>query len=214
MSPDEAPSRAKPRLRGVVHLVASITAVPAVVALFLRARTGSGAGAAIFGASLVGLLTVSAVYHTPYWPPRIRAVLRRVDHSVIYFLIAGSYTPFCLAVGGGAANLLLPVVWIGAIFGVLKSMFWVKAPRVLSATIYVLLGWAAVPYFSDFSRAIEPAASTLLAAGGLIYTLGAIIYARKQPNPVPRVFGYHEVFHLLVVAAATCHYAAVWITVS
>jgi hemolysin III len=214
MSSDAAPIRTKPRLRGVVHLVAAIAAVPAMVVLFVHAHTGAGGGAAVYGASLISLLTISAVYHTPFWAPEIRAVLRRVDHAMIYFLIAGSYTPLCLALGGTAANVLLPIVWIGAVLGVLKSIFWVKAPRFLTAAIYVVLGWSAAPYFSDFSTILGPAVMWLLATGGIIYTLGALIYARKRPNPVPRVFGYHEVFHLMVVVAAGCHYAAVWLAVS
>jgi len=197
-----------------VHLIAAIAAVPAVAALFVHARSGAASAAAVYGAALVALLTTSAVYHTPNWPPRIRTFLRRMDHSMIYVLIAGSYTPFCLELGGTASNLLLPVVWAAALLGAIKSVVWVNAPRIITAAPYVLLGWAIVPYMSDFHAVIGPAVLALIAAGGLMYTIGAVTYARKWPDPAPLTFGYHEIFHVLVVAAAACHYAAVWITVS
>lgn len=203
----------KPRLRGRIHLLGVILALPAVVLLFVHAAKGTEAGAAIYGASVVGLLGTSSLYHCPTWPPRIEAILQRLDHSMIYFLIAGSYTPFCLAVGGGAQTLLV-IVWVGASLGVAKSIVWADGPRIITAGLYVLIGWAAAPYLSEFQAALHPTALILLGLGGLMYTVGAVAYAKEWPNPLPLTFGHHEIFHVLVVAAVGCHYSAVWITVS
>ena len=206
--------RPKPRLRGVVHLIASIAFVPAVVALILHARTGSGLTAFVFGGSLVAVLSVSAIYHTPRWPEPIRARLRLLDHSMIYVLIAGSYTPLCSPLGGSAATIMLPLVWVAALLGVVKSLLWIESPRWVTAGLYVMFGWAVIPYASDLYVVLGPTILTLIAIGGFLYTLGAVVYACKWPNPAPSTFGYHEIFHVLVVAASTCHYAAVWMTVS
>ncbi len=188
-------------------------ALPAMVLLFMHAAQGSGLGAAIFGASVVGLLGTSAVYHCPTWPPHIEATLQRLDHSMIYFLIAGSYTPFCLHVGDGALSLLV-IVWVGAFFGVAKSIVWADGPRVITAALYVIIGWSVTPYIGEFQAAMSPMAMVLLGVGGLMYTTGAVAYAKEWPNPAPLTFGHHEIFHVLVVAAVGCHYSAVWITVS
>ena len=205
----------KPSLRGIPHLVAAIAAVPAVVVLLLYARQGVlTAGAATFGLALVLLLTASAIYHTPHWTHGVRMRLRRLDRSMIYVLIAGSYTPFCVVLGGMATNVLLPLVWAGAALGILKSVAWVRAPRAVTVIPYLLLGWAIVPVAPDLIAAVSSSAVVLLVLGGGLYTVGALAYARRWPNPMPAVFGYHEVFHVLVVAAAACHYAAVWVTVT
>jgi len=208
------PALPKPRLRGVLHLIAAIAFVPAVVVLVLHARSGAGLGAAVFGGSLVALLTASAVYHTPHWTPHIRGLLRRLDHAMIYVLIAGTYTPLCVQLGGSAATVMLPVVWAAALVGVVKSLVWPQSVRWLTAVLYVVLGWAAVPYGAAMYTVLGLTVLTLIGAGGLMYTVGAVVYARKSPNPAPRTFGYHEIFHALVIAAAVCHYAAVWMTVS
>jgi hemolysin III len=141
-------------------------------------------------------------------------ILRRIDHSMIYLLVAGSYTPFCLALGGGAASTLLPLVWGAALLGMLKSVLWVKAPRFVTALAYVLLGWAVVPWAPELGATLGNTALILIGLGGLFYSVGAVIYARKSPDPNPKVFGYHEIFHVLVIAAAVCHYGAVWLTVT
>lgn len=209
------PPKTKPRLRGVPHLVAAILVVPVVALLVQRAAEGRARSAVIvYGVSLFVLLATSAVYHKPMWTPTTRMRLRRVDRSAIFILIAGTYTPMCASIGGDAYSLLLPIVWGGAAVGVLIAVSWVQAPRWVTAGPYVLLGWAIVPYIGELYASIGLVSFALIGVGGGIYTVGALIYARRWPDPVPEVFGYHEVFHVLVVAAAGCHYAAVWRMVS
>ncbi len=206
--PDVAPPRQKPLLRGVSHQVAAGVALAGLVALVLlapgpRARVG----ALVYGFSLVGLFSVSALYHRPTWGPRARLWMRRLDHSAIFLLIAGTFTPICLLIGDGRARTMLTVVWAGAGLGILRALLWPRAPRMLATGLYLLLGWAAVPLVPAMYRAIGPVSLALLAGGGLLYSIGAIIYATRKPDPFPRVFGYHEVFHALVVAAAGLHFA-------
>jgi len=207
------PARVKPRLRGVSHLFAAIIALPAAIWLTVHAASESVLVAAIYGASVVGLLSSSALYHTPHWSPEKRMMLRRLDRSMIYVLIAGSYTPYCVELAGSASSLMLPLVWVAAALGIVKSIVWIKAPRLITAAPYVLLGWAIVPYGMDFYRVLGTTVVTLTVVGGVCYTLGAVAYARKWPDPIPAVFGYHEVFHALVVVALGCHYTAVWMMV-
>ncbi len=210
MQAERAKARPKPRLRGVSHLIAAIVALPASVLLFMHAADAVAWSAAVYGASVSGLLSSSALYHTPHWTPEKRMLLRRLDRSMIYILIAGSYTPFCVELGGEAASFLLKIVWAAAMLGVVKSVAWTTAPRLITALPYVLLGWAVVPYAGDFYDVLGPVVSWLTVAGGVLYTLGAVAYARKSPDPFPATFGYHEIFHLLVIGALCCHYAAVW----
>lgn len=198
----------KPLLRGVSHEIAAAVALAAGVALVLLAPTDRArAAAAVYGASLFALFAVSALYHRPTWSPRARALMRRLDHSAIFVLIAGTYTPFCLLLGGRQGNLLLALVWAGAALGVLKSIVWVEAPKALVAALTVALGWAVVPTLPALRALLGGAGVGLLLGGGALYTLGAVIYATRRPDPFPRVFGYHEVFHALVVAAAALHFA-------
>jgi hemolysin III len=150
---------------------------------------------------------VSALYHRPTWGPRARLWMRRLDHSAIFLLIAGTFTPICLLVGDRRARVMLAVVWVGAGLGILRALLWPRAPRALATGLYLLLGWAAVPLVPAMYRAIGPVSLGLLAGGGLLYSIGAVIYATRRPDPFPRVFGYHEVFHALVVAAAGLHFA-------
>ena len=209
-----ATSRPKPRLRGWAHVIGAIGFVPAVVLLIMHARTGAGFAATVYGASLLTLLTASAVYHTPWWSKRIRARFRLVDHAMIYLLIAGSYTPLCYALGGVAETVVVPAVWIAALLGVIKTVVWPHAPRWFSTGVYVAFGWVSVPYAGDLLDALGPMAVTYMGIGGFIYTVGAVIYARKWPNPNPRIFGYHEIFHIMVVVASAFHFATMWIAVS
>ncbi len=203
--------RKKPRLRGIPHLCAAVVALPVVAVLVHHAAPGLASTAAlVYGLSLITLLSVSAVYHTPMWSPEARMRLRRVDRSAIFVLIAGTYTPMCVALGGDAYTQLLPIVWGAAAIGIVMAISWVRAPRFATAAPYVLLGWAIVPYLGDLYRATGTAPLALIGAGGVLYTVGALIYARRSPDPVPEVFGYHEVFHVLVILASVCHYAAVW----
>jgi hemolysin III len=202
--------RVKPRLRGVSHQIAAFFALPAVALLVMGANGGSAvAGALTYGASLVTLFSVSALYHRPTWSPRMRAIMWRVDHSAIFILIAGTYTPLCLLLGPGTGHQLLLAVWAGAGFGVLLSVAWPSAPKKLMAALYVALGWFAATTLPAMRGAIGDRALLLLITGGLLYTAGAAIYATRRPDPFPTVFGFHEIFHLAVVAAAICHFLVV-----
>jgi hemolysin III len=208
MPTDAAPQRTKPLLRGVSHEIAAGVALAGLVALVLlapgpRARLG----ALVYGSSLVALFSVSALYHRPTWSPRARLWMRRLDHSAIFLLIAGTFTPICLLIGDGRARTLLAVVWAGAGLGVLRALLWPEAPRLVATALYLLLGWAAVPLVPAMYRALGTGPLLLLAAGGMLYSVGAVIYATRRPDPFPRVFGYHEIFHALVVAAAGLHFA-------
>ena len=193
----------KPLLRGVLHEVAAFVALAAGGVLVLRATSvRARVAAAIYGASLVSLLAASAFYHRGKWSERARALLRRIDHSAIFVLIAGTYTPFALLLGSRAGWILLAVVWAGALLGVLMSIAWVKAPKPLVAVVCVALGWAAVPVLPALHGALGTWAVVLLVSGGVVYSLGAAVYALRRPDPFPAVFGYHEIFHALVVAGA------------
>lgn len=198
----------KPLLRGVSHEIAAAAALFAWGALALAAGPGRARAAAnVYGASLFTLFFVSALYHRPTWAPRARLLMRRLDHSAIFVLIAGTCTPFCLLLPPATGLPLLSIVWGGAAAGVLRAVLWVRAPRALAAAIYVLLGWVVVPVVPALRSALGAGAISLLLSGGAAYTLGAVVYATRRPDPFPRVFGYHEVFHALVVAAAACHFA-------
>jgi hemolysin III len=208
LDPGAAP--AKPALRGVFHEVAAALALAAWVILARDAPSGPARAAAlVYGATLFGLFATSALYHRPDWSPRARARMRRLDHSAIFLLIAGSYTPLCLLVGGATGRAFLGIAWGGAALGVAQSVLWVRAPKPLVAGVYVVLGWVALPVVPALLRALGGGAVALLAAGGIAYTLGAVVYATRRPDPFPRVLGYHEVFHALVVVAAALQFAVV-----
>jgi hemolysin III len=167
----------------------------------------------VFMITSVLLFGNSALYHRFNWQPRTKLILKRIDHANIFLLIAGTYTPLAvcgLAPAKGA--LLLTLVWVGTALGIAFRVFWIGAPRWLYVLLYLALGWGAVMYLADLFAA-NPAMMILVVVGGLFYTVGAIIYAMKKPNPVPGVFGFHEVFHLCTLVAALCHYVAIWIAV-
>jgi hemolysin III len=200
----------KPLLRGVSHEIAAALALVAWFALALTAPTERARAAAnVYGPSLFALFLVSAIYHRPTWTPRARRVMRRLDHAAIFVLVAGTYTPMCLLLPPSSGLPLLAVVWGGAALGVLQSIFWVNAPKPIVAAAYVLLGWVVVPVLPALRAAVGGTPVALLAGGGALYTIGAVVYATRRPDPFPRVFGYHEVFHALVIAAAACHLAVV-----
>jgi hemolysin III len=201
----------KPRLRGVLHQYAFfVSVVLGAVIVFLAPDGKARLAAAIYAFSVSGLLGTSALYHRITWRPRARAWMRRLDHSMIFVLIAGTYTPFALLVlDGSLSKAILIVVWAGALGGIILNLLWTSAPKWLSAVVYISLGWVAVVAFPDLARELGPAAVALMAGGGLMYTAGAIIYAAGRPNPAPKVFGYHEIFHALVIAAAAAHFAVV-----
>jgi hemolysin III len=200
-----------PRLRGLLHAHAAWVAGAASVALVLLAPNASARVAAlIYGAGLVALFTASALYHR--WPgdPRWKPWLRRLDHSTIFIFIAASYTPVALLVlDGTVQTVVLVSVWAGAAAGVTLSLAWISAPRGLVAGCYLAVGWVAVIALPALWREAGAAPFLLLAAGGALYSLGAAVYAARRPNLWPRTFGFHEVFHALVVAAALAHFIAI-----
>jgi len=203
---------AKPRLRGVSHQWAFFVSVGLGVALVITAPPGRAtAAAAVYAGCVAMLFGTSALYHRVNWRrPSARRWMRRLDHSAIFLLIAGSYTPFAvLALDGTLADVILVVIWAGALGGIVLKLAWIDAPNWLVALIYVLLGWVAVAAAPGLVSAVGVTASSMVALGGLLYTVGAVVWARHRPDPVPAVFGYHEVFHLLVVAAAGLQYAVV-----
>jgi hemolysin III len=204
--------RVKPLLRGIPDVVATIVALPAVFELVQHARPGIATIAAtVYGVCLIMLFTVSATYHTFMWPIHIRMLLRRFDHSMVYVLIAGCYTPVCLTVLDPAlAKPLLMVVWGITALGIAKSFLWSTSPRWLNTSVYLLMGWIIVPFSPKVYNGLGEHGFALLAIGGAAYTVGALIYARRWPNPSPRIFGYHELFHVFVVAAGICHYVTFW----
>jgi hemolysin III len=203
---------AKPRYRGIPHSLGALLAIPATILVALEASSGVGTtGALIYGLSLVFLLSTSALYHTPTWPPRVRMWFRRVDHLAIFVLIAGSYTPMCLlALPPAEGTSLLITVWSFAAVGALLSLFWPLSPRWLNVGLTVTMGWLILPHSLIIAEALGPLSISLMVVGGVLYSLGGLAYARRAPNPIPEVFGHHEVFHCLVLAAAACHYAAIW----
>ncbi len=208
----------KPRLRGWLHAYAAAISIATgviLVAVAAVARGGpAGATTAVYAATVTLLFGTSALYHRLNWSPRGHAVMKRLDHSMIFVFIAGTYTPIAtLTLPRGSAIAVLVVVWTGAVFGVLLQSAWPTSPRWLAVPCYVALGWVAVFVMPQMLHNAGVAALTLIVAGGAIYTLGAVVYGVKKPNPVPGVFGFHEVFHLCTLVAATCHYVAIWLAV-
>jgi hemolysin III len=205
-----AAERVKPRLRGVFHELGFYAGLGVGVALVLTAQDGRArTSAAVFSSCVAACFGASALYHRPTWRPNVRALLARLDHGGVYLLIAGTYTPFGLLVmSTDWAVPVLSVVWGGALVAILLKLVWVQAPKWLSAMIGIGLGWVGVAAFSQLLK-VQPIGLLLVIAGGLLYTAGAVVYARQRPDPVPHVFGYHELFHVLTLAAVTCHYAAI-----
>ncbi|HEU4707437.1 MAG TPA: hemolysin III family protein [Solirubrobacterales bacterium] len=208
----EAIALVKPKLRGVSHEWAFFLSLGFGATLIVLAKTPKATLAvAIYAVSLSALFGTSALYHRVNWTrPQVRQWMRRLDHSMIFFLIAGTYTPFALLVlQGTLAMAILAVVWIGALAGAIVEMVWIDHPKWASALIYLALGWVAAVAFPELWSSMGIAGTLLVALGGLLYTAGAVVYATQRPNPNPAVFGYHEVFHLFVIAAAVAQYAAV-----
>jgi hemolysin III len=201
----------KPRLRGVSHEYAFYVAVAGGAVLVVLAQDAQARVAVgVYALSLCAMFGASALFHRIDWPPRRSVWMRRLDHAMIYVLVAGTYTPFALLVLAPAMGwTLLGIVWAGALAGVALSLVWIDAPRALSALLYVVLGWVGLVALPQLWNRVGAMAVVLLATGGLLYTLGAVVYARRRPDPAPRVFGYHEVFHVLVIAAAAVQFVAV-----
>lgn len=200
----------RPRLRGVLHAVAFAVSCVTGVLVVAAAPSGRALPAAAFVVSAAVMLGTSALYHRVMWSPRARLWMRRADHAGIYLLIAGTYTPVGLIALHGAWRVtILAVVWAGAGAAILLKLCWVGSPKWLAAAFGIGLGWAGVAAMPQLAAHAGVAAVVLLAAGGLAYTLGALVYAFRRPDPVPAVFGYHEVFHALTIVALACQYVAV-----
>ena len=200
----------RPRLRGVLHL-AGFVAACVVGSILVSVVDGRRlVAAASFAASAAAMLGASALYHRVNWSPRARLRMRRVDHAGIYLLIAGTYTAVgLLGLHGSLQRVVLGVVWGGAGAATVAKVCWVAAPKWLSAVVGVALGWVGIVAMPQLMRTAGPAAVALLGAGGLAYTAGALVYARRKPDPRPAVFGYHEVFHALTLVALACQYVAI-----
>ncbi|WP_314427751.1 hemolysin III family protein [uncultured Microbacterium sp.] len=205
----DAQAEIRPTWRGWIHAGIFPVAIVTGVLLIVFAQSGAAKwAAAVFMATSLLLFGNSALYHRFDWSPKVKVVLKRIDHANILLLIAGTYTPLAvLALPPGKGTLLLVLVWSGALLGILFRVFWINAPRWLYVALYLVLGWAAVMYMADL-LAVNAAMMVLVIVGGLLYTGGAIVYALKRPNPWPGHFGFHEIFHVCTVLAFLCHWTA------
>lgn len=205
---------AKPLLRGVSHQVSFFVAIVATAWLVLGAETKAGSMAAlVFGTTLVMLFGISAMYHRIDWTPIARQRMRRLDHAAIFILIGGGYTPlFSLVPSASGGHGALVAIWLGVAVGVVKSLAWPKAPKWLTALVCVAIGWMVIGQVTGRTAMVGATCIGLLVAAGSTYSLGAVVYALKRPDPFPRVFGYHEIFHLLVVLASVFLFAHVTLT--
>lgn len=201
----------KPLLRGVFHQIAFWASLAVGALLIASADGGLGhVAASVFAVSVALCFGASALYHRVTWTPRARPWLRRVDHAGVYVLIAGTYTPVCLLALGGTWRLaVLSTVYFCAVVAIVFKFAWVDAPKWLAVGIGLALGWGALAVLPQLIDRLNPAAIVLLGVGGLVYTLGAIVYARRRPDPAPAVFGYHEIFHALTIVAVACQYVAI-----
>jgi hemolysin III len=206
----------KPLLRGWLHLVCFFLAIPAAVTVVALATSGRGrVGAVVYAIGLVALFGVSGSYHRGRWTEAKRRLMQRLDHGTIFVMIAGSYTPLCLlALRGWVAVTMLVVAWTGAVAGFILSFASSRGTRVARGALYIVLGWSSVLAAPQLVRHLSAAELVLIAVGGLLFTVGAIFLATHWPDPFPRVFGYHEVWHVLVVAAVICHFVAIASVVS
>ncbi len=211
MQPMAAAVLEKPRLRGRIHQVAFFVSIPAGVVVILVAQGAAAtAVASIYAASLTAVLGSSAAYHRGAWSPAVRTWMKRLDHSMIYVLIAGSYTPITvLALHGPWEVVLLSVIWAAAAIGITLKMVKPHGLSIVTATLYMVMGWLAMIAFPQLVQGLSLAELILLLTGGLLYTAGAIMFASHRPDPRPDVFGYHEIWHAFMVAAAGCHYAMI-----
>ncbi len=207
----------KPRLRGVIHQYSAWVSTVAVVALIVGAAILKGAGAAvacaIYGITVFGLFAISATYHRHTWgSERTARLMKRADHSMIFLFIAGSYTPFSyLALPSPTRWWVLGIVWGGALAGMVLKIVWPDAPRWLGVALYIGLGWVILVQATTLIQYSGWLIIALLAAGGVLYSIGGVLYALRWPNPWPETFGHHEFFHAATVVAALCHYTAIWL---
>jgi hemolysin III len=205
----------KPRLRGRLHQYAFFVALVCGIVLCSIAATRPGwspfLSVLIYSVTVCGLFGISALYHRRTWSERGYQVMRRMDHSMIFIFIAGTYTPFCVELlSAEKASITLSLIWAGALGGVALKMIWPHLPRWAGAPLYLALGWGAVAIMPDVLHRGGVACLVLLAAGGVIYSVGAVFYALRRPNPWPTVFGHHEFFHACTLVAAVCHHIAIY----
>ena len=201
---------ARPRFRGQLHKVALFLAIPAGVRLVTAASGAVRVAMVIYASSLVGLFGVSATYHRLQWSPRAHRRMRSLDHSMIFLLIAGTYTAFGVLVLHGQWRLVvLGVVWTGALLGIVLKLVRIDGFSRVGGTLYIALGWTGIAALPEILSKSEALPFVLTLAGGVMYTVGAVVLLRRRPDPSPLVFGYHEIWHSLVVAASACHNAAI-----
>lgn len=205
----------KPRMRGWLHAYAFFVALACGIVLCTLAATRPGiaplVSCLVYSVTVCALFGTSALYHRRVWSPRGYQIMRRLDHTMIFIFIAGTYTPFCvLLLSPGKATVLLSLVWAGALGGVIMKLAWPHGPRWVSAPLYIALGWVAVAVLPDLLHRGGVAAFVLLLVGGAIYSVGAVFYALRRPNPWPTVFGHHEFFHACTLVAAICHHIAIY----
>lgn len=202
----------KPMLRGHFHQSAFFYSLGICTLMILQTQNKKALiSSIIYSISLCGLFGISALYHRPQWGPNARQWLRRIDHAAIYILIAGSATPICLmGLSPEIGQKILLMVWPAATLGILQSLFWIKAPKWVATLFYMLVGFSVVPYLPELYDALGFTKVALILTGGLFYTVGALIYAFKWPNPIPKYFGYHEIFHILVIVASAFHFYVIF----
>jgi len=208
----------RPRLRGWLHAWACYVSVATGASLVAVASATRGPRAAlatsVYAGTVLLLFATSASYHRLRWSQQAKAVMMRLDHSMIFVFIAGSYTPFALlALPWHVGRVILAVVWGGALGGVILKVIWPSSPRSLAVSLYLGLGWVAVAVLEPLLRGAGVTALVLLLVGGLMYSFGAVVYVLRWPDPAPHLFGFHEVFHACTIVAAACHYIAVWFAV-
>jgi len=202
----------KPLIRGYIHQVAFFIALGACVMLIAQSQgTRALISNIIYSLTLIGMFGVSALYHRPMWSRRNYLLMRSIDHASIYAYIAGSATPICLlGLNEVLGWRLLFIIWTIATIGMFFAIFWTQGPKWIRACLYIAVGWFAIPYLSEIRSSLGAADTDLLLIGGIIYTVGALVYAIKRPNPFPRVFGYHEIFHILVVIASVLYFKVIY----
>jgi len=200
----------RPLLKGWSHLIAAVAAIALCPILIALSPVGTRVPAAIFAVAVVALFSISGIYHRVQWSPKPFKIMKALDHSMIFVVIAATYTPIAaVALPQTEGRVILTVVWLGALGGVLLNLLWPRAPRPVIVAPYLMIGWVALVVIDDIWRAVGVAGFIMLLCGGLLHSVGAVIYARKRPDPWPTVFGFHELFHLFVIGGIACHYVLV-----
>ncbi|MEZ5115229.1 MAG: hemolysin III family protein [Candidatus Nanopelagicales bacterium] len=213
-APSRSPAGVRPALRGWLHAGAAPAVAAAGLVLVVLSPSSMRVAVSVYAVTATLLFAISAAYHRLAWGRRGESVFKRLDHATIFLIIAGSYTPFALALlDPGTARTLLLVVWSGALLGAVFRVLWVEAPRWLYTPIYVALGWTAVFFLGDFARTAGTAVLVLIVVGGVLYSLGGLVYGLRRPDPSPRWFGFHEVFHAFTLGGWTVQHVAVWLAV-